>query len=209
KVDGLTFLRMLRGDPKTASVPVVLLTSSADKDRVLEAARLGVKNYVLKSQFSLKALLTRVKECVSAAAPGMNPSVGFSVAAESANAPSIAAPSAAPRRAGNGSPDETLARLLTRDDCISRAEHVFEAKTLSGVVMQVISMAASPRTDVSQLAELISRDALLSARVLQAANSAAYASGSCTTTTIADAVRRVGCSTVRNIAAALGIFDVI
>jgi HD-like signal output (HDOD) protein len=81
------------------------------------------------------------------------------------------------------------------------------AKTLSGVVAQVVSIAASPRGDMSQLAALIARDPMLSARILQAANSAAYASKRGVVTTIGDAVRHVGCATVRNIAATLGIFD--
>jgi HD-like signal output (HDOD) protein len=81
------------------------------------------------------------------------------------------------------------------------------AKTLSGVVAQVVSIAASSRGDMSQLAGLIARDPMLSARVLQAANSAAYASKRGVVTTIADAVRHIGCATVRNIAATLGIFD--
>jgi hypothetical protein len=48
---------------------------------------------------------------------------------------------------------------------------------------------------------------MLSMRVLQASNSAAYASAGPAVTTIADAIRNVGCTTVRNIAAALGVFD--
>jgi HD-like signal output (HDOD) protein len=82
-----------------------------------------------------------------------------------------------------------------------------QAKTMSGVVMQVISMAASPHSDATQLSSLISRDPVLSARVLQAANSAAYATGRGFITNITEAVRHIGCSTIRNIATALGIFD--
>src|SRR5439155_24087295 len=59
------------------------------------------------------------------------------------------------------------------------------------------------------LAPLIARDAMLSARVLQAANSAAYVSSRPVVSTIPDAVRQIGTATVRSIAAALGIFDVM
>jgi hypothetical protein len=47
----------------------------------------------------------------------------------------------------------------------------------------------------------------MAARVLQVANSAAYASSRGRVTTLSDAVRNIGCSAVKNIAAALGVFN--
>ena len=88
-----------------------------------------------------------------------------------------------------------------------RAEKALGAKTLSGAVGEVIRLAASPRSNANDLAPLIARDPMLSARVLQAANSAAYVSSRGVVSNIPDAVRQVGTSTVRQIAAALGIFD--
>jgi hypothetical protein len=60
---------------------------------------------------------------------------------------------------------------------------------------------------MGQLAELISRDVVLSAKVLQAANSAAYTSTRGMITSIPEAVRHIGCSTIRNVAAAVGVFE--
>jgi two-component system response regulator MprA len=60
-MDGLTGLAALRSSAPTASVPVILRTASADKEFVEQAARLGVKDYLLKSAFSLPELLRRVK----------------------------------------------------------------------------------------------------------------------------------------------------
>jgi HD-like signal output (HDOD) protein len=79
-------------------------------------------------------------------------------------------------------------------------------RTLSGVVAEVISLTASPRSNTSDLTAMIARDPLLSARVLQVANSAAYASRG-TISTLSEAVRNIGSAAVRNIAAALGVFN--
>lgn len=100
-----------------------------------------------------------------------------------------------------------IAPLLTREQCIQRAEQAMHARTLSGVVGQVIALAASPRSDMSQVAAVVARDPMLSARILQAANSASYTSTRGMVSTIPEAVRNVGCATVRNIAASLGVFD--
>ena len=108
--------------------------------------------------------------------------------------------------ADNRGPGE-VRRLLTREQCLERAEKAMQARTLSGVVAQVITLAASPRGDMSELAALVSRDPILSARILQAANSVSYMSTRGIVSTVAEAVRNIGCATVRDIAAALGVFD--
>ena len=60
-VDGLQFTRMVRS-PNTfphPDVPIILLTGHADRWRVLEAARFGIHEYLLKP-VSTKALLERI-----------------------------------------------------------------------------------------------------------------------------------------------------
>src|SRR5579871_2014046 len=59
-MDGLTFLEQLRKDEKTAHLPVILLTASADKQHVLRASKSRATDYLIKSAFSLDLLLARV-----------------------------------------------------------------------------------------------------------------------------------------------------
>ena len=48
KVDGLEVLRRVKGDPRTCRIPVVVLTSSAEQQDVVESYGLGVNSYVVK-----------------------------------------------------------------------------------------------------------------------------------------------------------------
>ena len=48
KVDGLEGLRELRGDPRTALLPVVVLTSSVEEQDLLRSYSLGANSYVRK-----------------------------------------------------------------------------------------------------------------------------------------------------------------
>ena len=57
---GLTVLTAIRGNPKWAGLPVIMLTGEADREVVAAAAKLGVQGYVLKSQFSIKELVKRI-----------------------------------------------------------------------------------------------------------------------------------------------------
>jgi two-component system, response regulator len=48
KIDGLEVLRILKSDPRTAVIPVVVLTSSREESDIIESYRLGVNSYIVK-----------------------------------------------------------------------------------------------------------------------------------------------------------------
>jgi two-component system, response regulator len=48
KLSGMEVLRRLRADPRTAAVPVVMLTSSQEERDLTEAYALGVNSYIVK-----------------------------------------------------------------------------------------------------------------------------------------------------------------
>jgi CheY-like chemotaxis protein len=48
KVDGIEVLRRIKADERTRSIPVVVLTSSAEERDVVESYRLGVNSYIVK-----------------------------------------------------------------------------------------------------------------------------------------------------------------
>ncbi len=48
KVDGLEVLRRVKGDPRTAKIPVVVLTSSREERDIVESYQLGVNSYITK-----------------------------------------------------------------------------------------------------------------------------------------------------------------
>ncbi len=48
KVDGLEVLQAIKRDPRTQSIPVVMLTSSKEEKDVVESYRLGVNSYIVK-----------------------------------------------------------------------------------------------------------------------------------------------------------------
>jgi two-component system, response regulator len=48
KVNGLEIIKSLKSNPKTASIPIVILTSSQEEPDIREAYRLGANSYVVK-----------------------------------------------------------------------------------------------------------------------------------------------------------------
>ncbi len=73
EVDGLEVCRRLRADPRTAQVPVIMLTARADEVDRIVGLELGADDYVVKP-FSPKELVARVRAVLrrarGAAEPG-------------------------------------------------------------------------------------------------------------------------------------------
>ncbi|HKP04762.1 MAG TPA: response regulator [Chthoniobacterales bacterium] len=61
KVDGLEVLKQVKTDPRTKSIPVVVLTSSKEQRDVVESYQLGVNSYIVKP-VNFEGFATAVQE---------------------------------------------------------------------------------------------------------------------------------------------------
>jgi two-component system, chemotaxis family, chemotaxis protein CheY len=61
-MDGLSFVKRLREKDKTT--PVIMVTTEAEKSRIIEAIKAGVNNYVIKP-FTPDALMERVRQTLA------------------------------------------------------------------------------------------------------------------------------------------------
>ena len=62
-MDGLEFLRTLRGNPAMKSTAFILLTGRADKELVANAIKLGANNYLVKP-FTVAVLKQKIEQVV-------------------------------------------------------------------------------------------------------------------------------------------------
>jgi len=198
---GLSLLEQIRREAKWKDLPVIILTGDVYKEHVLLAKKLGAVDYLLKSRFSPPELLERIQRRLESLPPSAPVAQVRVPEPQKSSSDTISAGPAA----ANASPD-AMPELLTREKTLARAAHAMAGRTLAGVVAEVIASANSPKMNLSDLTALVARDGMLSARVLHAAKSAANISAH-GISTLSDAVRVVGCRTVGNIAAAIGIFD--
>ncbi len=58
-MDGFEFLDSVKADPRFESIPIIMLTSVTQKERMIQAIRAGAKQYVTKP-FTSEELLTKV-----------------------------------------------------------------------------------------------------------------------------------------------------
>jgi len=202
RMDGISLLAAMRKHPDYKSIPVILLTAVQDRDTVLRARNLGVRDYLLKSHFSLDDMLNRVKKHIDEPEPAKAP------AAQPAPSKGAVVSHSPTSAAAKGPIDASSIRpLLTREQTTARVEECTTARTLAGVVAEIIAVTSSPRGAVSDVASLLKKDPLLSARVINVANSAAFVTNKAHISSVEEAVRNIGVGAVRNIVSSVGIFE--
>jgi CheY-like chemotaxis protein len=70
EMDGIAFLQALRGDGVLRNMPVIMVTAISDGPMLSQAHSLGIRGWLVKSQFTTEELLDRVREACG------NPSAG-------------------------------------------------------------------------------------------------------------------------------------
>ena len=62
EVDGLTFLSGIRRFPKWKAMPVIMFTGLKDRNHLMKAQSLGVKEYLVKPDFTPQDLINLVRK---------------------------------------------------------------------------------------------------------------------------------------------------
>ena len=90
-----------------------------------------------------------------------------------------------------------IRKLVTQMSCLP---------TMPGVYFKIVNALQSPNASVQLIADIIERDASLTAKILQLANSAFFGSAG-SVTTVVDAVQFLGVQVIGSLALANGIFS--
>jgi len=69
EVDGLTFLSGIRRFPKWKNMPVIMFTGLKDRNHLMKAQTMGVKEYMVKSEYTMHDLVQLVRKHVQPTPP--------------------------------------------------------------------------------------------------------------------------------------------
>lgn len=61
-LSGIEFLKKLRAEEWGAGIPVIVETQLSDLEKMSEGMELGVRGYIVKSDYSIDAILQQVKD---------------------------------------------------------------------------------------------------------------------------------------------------
>ena len=65
KMDGFELLAELKKDPKTKSIPVIILTNLERMKDIEQALELGAKTYLVKANYTMEEVVTKIKQALS------------------------------------------------------------------------------------------------------------------------------------------------
>lgn len=63
-VDGFTILKMIRENSKVSMSPVIVFSNLAEEKDIAEANKLGISDFMIKSNFTLDELVTKIKSLI-------------------------------------------------------------------------------------------------------------------------------------------------
>lgn len=188
----LPLVRSVRGTPRLARLPVVILAATADRESVVEAARLRTSGLLLKRNFTVEAFLKLAARAIDPTPPEP-PAVRQSEPA--------APPPPPPDECPPGIPDRAVA-LRALEPCITRKEleerlaKCEQLKAMPPTVAQILKLTSNPRVSVDQIARAIAQDHAIALRILKLANSAVYTRGE-PVDSVQRAVVRIGIERIR------------
>lgn len=215
-MDGLEFLKAVNADTTILLPPVILLTAVSDKSYVLQAAQLGVNDYLLKSQFSLEELAARVQRRLSVG--NAQESMGRAAAAvPQADGPVAAAAEDRPATAsspGSGTSTSTdsnaalksLKSLVNRSEVLERIEACGELRAFSPTVSEVLRLTGRKDGSIEKIARAIKQDHAIAIKILKLANSAVYTRGE-PVESLDKAVVRIGLAQIRQVLLNISVID--
>jgi two-component system alkaline phosphatase synthesis response regulator PhoP len=61
KLDGIGALKQMKEGAETKDIPVVILTNLSDYDKISDALSLGAMDYLVKANYRLEELVTKIK----------------------------------------------------------------------------------------------------------------------------------------------------
>jgi HD-like signal output (HDOD) protein/CheY-like chemotaxis protein len=207
-LDGLSVLRAMRAIEHLRLVPVIMLSGFANRDTVLEAAKLGVKDYILKSRLTISNLIEKVRSRLSGpAAPAGGPADTAAARPEAGPAATAPAPLAEPAPPPDpGAGLRALKPVLSRASLIEKIGAFGQLRALSPTVAHVLKLTGNERASIETVAKAISHDQAIALRILKLANSAVFTRGQ-PVDSVNKAVIRIGIERIRQALLNISVID--
>jgi len=197
-IDGFELLRYFRGRAVFRTVPVIFLTAYARRDYLMRAASMGVKDYMLKSSFSLKDLLERIEAHLET--PYQPKKLDSSLSASSA------IPASAVFSDSRSDASESATGVVAGPLRHQRREFLdnIAIRSFPSAVTDILSLASDPNSSLGEIEAVLRRDPGLVAQVMVMANSATFRRGGFATN-LEEALRTLGMSQVVRIVSSVSI----
>lgn len=156
-LDGTDLLKYFRGRATLRTIPVIVMSAHVRKDYILNVATLGIKDYLVKSSYSLQDLLDRIFTHIGSPFAVVGTGYKQQVSEESTTAATIKSAPGAPKPHGY--------------------EHLIHSATIraiSSTVAEILSLASDQNSSLGDFEAVLRRDPALSAQIMATASSPVF-----------------------------------
>ena len=218
----MDLLARIRADQRLGALPVLVLTSMADKAQILRVIELGVSQCMLKRDFSIRGFQERLGRLAKVRARPHTPEDGrpSDPDADRPTAPTAPADPAGPSRLTPRaevrlplpSTEESVRKLGELKPIISRAELserlrvVSELRALSPTVTNVLRVVSKPDSSIDAIVRAVRADHAIALKIVKIANSSAFVRGE-PVSSVEKAVVRIGTQSIRQAVTNIGIIE--
>jgi len=64
RINGFGVLKMLKEDPETKNIPVIVLTNLENMEDINKAIELGATTYLIKTQYKIEEVINKIKKVI-------------------------------------------------------------------------------------------------------------------------------------------------
>ena len=187
---GQQLLEHVRANKNTESLPFIMLTARADRDSVIDSAKLGVTDYIHKP-FNRQQLIAKIKQVLSIPEEqsGDNKPDSDVQPGETTGNNTEATISTQKQAPDRRAIIDIIIEKLKNDD--------FSIPASSDITINAIECMNSPDATSTDIADIIKKDAVLSTRIIAIANSSMFR-GSRDSNTLEEAITRLGMKETNN-----------
>ena len=174
---GQELLEYIRANEKTINIPFIMLTARADKDSVINALKAGVTTYIHKP-FNRDDLLSKINQVLSSPSTTHNKKE---------------------KEADSDQQSDVITQHQATVDLIREKlqKNEFSIPASSEITCNAIEVIGKNESTVTDIADIIKKDAMLSTRLIAIANSMMYR-GSRDSNTLEEAITRLGMKETNN-----------
>ncbi|MBX4205405.1 MAG: response regulator transcription factor [Candidatus Doudnabacteria bacterium] len=73
RLDGISTLKQMKAQENTKDIPIVILTNLSDYDKISDALSMGAMDYLVKANYRLEELVTKIKTVLERKDKGEGP----------------------------------------------------------------------------------------------------------------------------------------
>lgn len=189
-MDGISVVKAFRSKPSTGALPVILVTAQARREDIAAGTSLGVRDFLLKSSFSLNDLVDRIQSRIATSIPA--PPAPPASLSESSFRPSRPTPARSSGFGGaRGSSVASSSLGPETMPALAAMPVPGRTKALPTPVAEILAIAASNTASLEQVQAVVRRDPVLAERIITAASSVGNR-GAANVESLEDALRVMG-----------------